>query len=277
MYFETLKIKNKHNNLLLTDIRYPKGTRNNLPLFIFAHGFKGFKDWGFFPYMLEKIVEAEVFCVGFNFSYNGIGDTDLTEFTRLDLFAKNTLSRELEDLDAIINYFDENKERFNKYDFENLILCGHSRGGGIAIIKASEDNRIKKLITLAAVSTFHRYTDKQKETWERKGYLEVLNTRTQQLMKMNYTFLKDLEKNKERLNIESAVKKINCPFLIIHGKEDLSVDFEEAIKLFEFSNKPTTKLITIENAGHTFGAAHPFLGTTPHLEKVIAEIINFII
>ncbi|MCX7834031.1 MAG: alpha/beta hydrolase fold domain-containing protein [Ignavibacteria bacterium] len=276
MILETIKIKNKRKSYLLTDIRYPENISENCPIFIFAHGFKGFKDWGCFPYMLEKIAETNVFCVSFNFSYNGIGETDLDEFTRLDLFAKNTLSRELEDLSAIIDYFDNNKENFKKYNFENLVLCGHSRGGGIAILKASVDKRVKKLITLSAVSTFHRYTEKQKEEWERKGYLEVLNTRTRQLMKMNYTFLEDLEKNRERLDIQQAVKKINCPFLIIHGTEDLSVDFSEAEELYRLSNKSTTKLIPIEKTGHTFGTVHPFLDTTPFLERVILEITNFI-
>ncbi len=275
MQLKTLRIKNKRGNNLLTDIRYPDEITDSLPLFIFAHGFKGFKDWGCFPYMLEKISEAGVFTVGFNFSYNGIGETDLTEFTRLDLFAKNTLTRELSDLGTVIDYFEANKDSYN-YNFDNLILAGHSRGGGIVIIKASEDKRVKKLITLAAVSTFGRYTQRQKEEWEQKGFLQVLNTRTQQLMRMNFSFIKDLEKNKERLDIESAVKRLNCPFLIIHGKEDLSVDYIEAQKLYGLSNKSTTKFVTIENTGHTFGATHPFSGTTPHLEKVISEILNFI-
>ncbi len=273
---KTIRIKNKHNNILLTDIRYPNNNSKNLPLLIFCHGFKGFKDWGGFPYMLEKISASGVFCVSFNFSYNGIGETDLTEFTRLDLFAKNTISRELDDLHAIINYFDENRNLYN-YDFNALTLMGHSRGGGVAIIKTAEDKRVNKLITLAAVSTFNRYTEERKKEWERKGYLGVLNTRTQQMMKINYSFLKDLEKNKKRFDIKNAVKKINCPFLIVHGKEDLSVDYSDALELYEVSNKTNTKLITIENTGHTFGVSHPFIGTTPYFETVISEIIKFII
>lgn len=275
MIYKTIKILNRHGNNLLTDIRYPESIKKKLPILIFVHGFKGFKDWGCFPYLLEKISEAGVFCVSFNFSYNGIGETDLTEFTRLDLFAKNTFTRELNDLESIINYFDDNKSNYD-YNFESLILIGHSRGGGIVILKTAEDARVKKLITLSSVSTFDRYTKDRKAEWERKGYLEVINTRTQQIMRMNYSLLKDLEKNKDRLDIKAAVKKINCPFLIIHGKEDLSVDCSEALELYNLSNKSKTKLLLIENTGHTYGAVHPFSGTNPHLEKVINAIKEFI-
>ena len=44
-----------------------------------------------------------------------------------------------------------------KADADKIILIGHSRGGGISIIKSFEDERIHGLITLASVDTLDRF------------------------------------------------------------------------------------------------------------------------
>jgi uncharacterized protein len=272
---KNIKIKNRYGDLISADLRFPDNISTKIPALIFCHGFKGFKDWGSFPYLLDKISHENIFTVSFNFSFNGVDNSlnNPVDFSRLDLFAQNTFSRELDDLDDIINYFFENKSSYY-FDPDNITLAGHSRGGGIAILKTAEDRRIKKLITLASVAEFNRYTEERKKRWKQVGYLEVLNTRTKQLMRMNYTFIEDLEKNYERLNIKRAMQNVLVPTLFIHGKQDLAVDYSDATTLYELSDK--SKLILYENTGHTFGAEHPFKGTNEYLEKVISDIIKWV-
>ncbi len=272
---ESLSIKNNSGYNINIDFRYLE-EQENLPLFIFCHGFKGFKDWGGFPYMFEKFAEAGLFTVSFNFSHNGVGESgeDLKNFTRLDLFAKNTFSKELDDLGNIIDFLEQNSNNYN-YDFSKLILAGHSRGGGIAILKSAEDKRISKLITLASVADFDRYSEQRKAEWKERGFVEVLNTRTKQLMRMDYTLIEDLEKNRLRLNIPKALEKINIPVLIIHGREDLAVDYSDAEMIYNTGDNSKRELILVENTGHTFGVVHPFEGSNPVFEKVISYCINF--
>ncbi len=246
-----------------------------LPLIIFCHGFNGFKDWGGFPYMMEKLAAPGFIAVSFNFSFNGVTKENPTEFTRLELFAQNTFSRELDDLKTVIDYFYSHSENFN-INKNKIALIGHSRGGGIAIIKASEDKRIKTLITLASISKFDRYTEEQKRKWKEKGFIEIENSRTKQMMRMNYSLIEDTIINKERLDIQKAISKINIPLLIIHGKEDLAVKYTSAQDLFENSNKSNTEINIIDNTGHTFGVVHPFRGTTKAFEKVIEKTVNFL-
>ena len=280
----SLKIKNKTGDNLTTDFRYPRLSQNGkLPLVILCHGFKGFKDWGCFPYMMEKIASEGNFCVSFNFSYNGAGEdeNDQSDFTRLNLFAENTFSRELDDLGSVIDFLFEHKSEYN-YDTGNVTLIGHSRGGGIAILKTAEDKRIKKLTVLSSVNNFDRYSDALKSKWKETGFFNVLNSRTNQMMRMNYTLMEDLEKNIERLDIQKAVTKITAPLLIIQGMQDLTVDYSNAEDLYtrhiekDKTNKEKTELILIENTGHTFGAVHPFQGTTKALEEVITLILDFL-
>lgn len=278
---KNFKIKDSSGDTLNIDLRYTESNKGKLPLLVFCHGFKGFKDWGCFPYMLDSISANNICCVSFNFSFNGVDNEkdNPALFDKLDLFAKNTFSRELDDLGDVIDWLESEQKNYN-YDFNNLTLAGHSRGGGIAILKTAEDSRIKKMITLASVAEFNRYGEETLKRWKEEGFIEALNTRTRQKMRMNYTLIEDLEKNRERLSIVNAMKRIKVPALIIHGKEDLAVDYSDAEVLLDAGSKKflsdSTALKLYEKTGHTFGAVHPFAGTTKALENVIRDIVSFI-
>ncbi len=281
---KNFKIKNSSGDILNIDLRYTENSNNKkkfcLPLLLFCHGFKGFKDWGCFPYMLDSISAKGIFCVSFNFSYNGVDNEkdNPVDFERLDLFAKNTFSRELDDLGDVIDWLESEQKNYN-FNFSDITLAGHSRGGGIAILKTAEDRRVKKMITLASVAEFNRYGEETLKRWKEEGFIEVLNTRTKQKMRMNYTLIEDLERYSERLSIIRAMERITVPSLIVHGTEDLAVDYSEAEVLLDAGNKKLLNITTLklyEKTGHTFGAVHPFAGTTKALENVISDIVSFV-
>lgn len=92
----------------------------------------------------------------------------------------------------MIDFLESNRDSY-EYDFDSLALLGHSRGG-ISILKAGEDERVKKLAVLASVNSFDRYSDVLKQKWKEAGFFEVLNSRTNQVMRMNYDLIDDLEK-----------------------------------------------------------------------------------
>jgi uncharacterized protein len=246
---------------------------SNAPCLILVHGFKGFKDWGFGPFIGKFLSDKGFFVLTFNFSHNGIGENP-TKFTELDKFAENTFSLEIEELsqliDAYLNGF------FGITENRKIGLIGHSRGGAISILTAKQKNEIGALAVWSSVSTFDRYSDRQKENWRKKGVFEVMNSRTKQVMRLNISLLEDLEKNKnDLLNIEKGIKKLNRPFLIIHGEQDLAVPLKEGEKLYEWSNKDLTKLVKIPAAGHTFDIAHPFQGTNSKFDKVLNNTLEF--
>lgn len=252
-----------------------KEKQSDSPLLIFAHGFKGFKDWGGFPYMMNKFAEAGFAAVSFDFSHNGTSAAVPQEFSRLDLFAENTHSIELEDLGAVIGHFYSNADRYN-IDKNRIALIGHSRGGGAVILKAASDKRIKAVVTLASVADVNRYTPEQKKKWRENGYIEIPNARTNQLMRMNVSFLDDIESNIDLLDIKAAAAKLRIPFLIIHGREDLAVKVSDAEALYNSADNGKTKLVIIENTGHTFGVEHPFKGTTKAFDEMINISISFL-
>jgi pimeloyl-ACP methyl ester carboxylesterase len=93
---------------------------------------------------------------------------------------------------------------------------------------------------------------------------------------MNLELLEDFERNTDKLNIKKAASALKIPFLIIHGKEDISVKPSEAEELYAAAPGDKTRLEIIENTGHTFGVVHPFAGTTPQFELVIEKTIGFL-
>ncbi len=98
------------------------------------------------------------------------------------------------------------------------------------MIKANEDTRVKKVITLAGVCDFGRRsaTIGDLEQWKKEGVKYVLNGRTKQQMPHFYQFYEDFIENEERLNIQKAVENLKIPHLIIHGDKDTSISMNEA-------------------------------------------------
>ena len=266
-------ILNVQNNNVLRITAFGIEHIKSAPCLIFVHGFKGFKDWGFGPYIGDYFSKKGFFVLTFNFSHNGVGDS-LTEFVELDKFAENTFSKEKDELKEIILAYDFGF--FGDSSNKGIGLIGHSRGGAISLLVGSESKDVKAVCAWSTVSDFNRYTDRQKEEWKKKGYLEVLNTRTKQRMRMNVSLLEDLENNKEgNLNIEQAVKNMNKPLLLVHGKNDLAVPVKEAEKLYDWSNKDLAELQIIAAAGHTFDIKHPFEGSNKKFDTVLKKTNNF--
>ena len=270
-------INGKHNKSIITDL-YFNQTNKQKPLVIFCHGYKGYKDWGAFDLMSSKFLKAGLALVKFNFSHNGCTLDQPIDFPDLVAFGNNNYTKELDDLNDVIDWV-QNYFKSNLFvNSNNICLLGHSRGGGICILKASRDQRIKKVITLASVCDFKKRTKaiSDLKDWKKTGVAYVLNRRTHQKMPHFYQFYEDLIANSEALNIEAATKQIQIPQLIIHGDSDSSVSIEEAQKLHIWN--PKSELRTVKNANHVFNTKHPwdFDIVSPEFFSMICLTVNFI-
>lgn len=262
------------DNEIITITAYINDNLFNGNAIIFVHGFKGFKDWGFVPYLGNYFADKGFLTITFNFSHNGIGK-NLSEFTELDKFSKNTISREVRELNEIT---DALYDDFFNLNFKGKVgYIGHSRGGAIAILNASKRTDISCVSLWASISHFNRYTQHQIEEWRKKGYLEVLNTRTKQIMKLDIALLNDIEKNADELNIKKAIENFKKPLLIVHGNQDMVVPVKEAQQLYEWSDKAHTEFFKIYGTGHTFDIVHPFNGINEKFKKVLEITSKFFI
>ena len=239
---------------------------------VICHGFKGFAHWAFFPYLARTLAQDGLTAITFDFSGSGIG-ADRESFTQAEAFAGNTFSRELEDLELVEDYARRKKWINGKFG-----MFGHSRGGGVAILFAApEGSNVNSLVTWAAISSPNRWSPEDTVTWRKRGYAEITNSRTGQVMRLGTELLDDVELyGKTKLNIQGAAGKIKVPWLIVHGTGDETVDSSEAEHLHSLS-KGISTLRLIERANHGFDATHPLGEVPPVLEKVVLETAKFFV
>lgn len=244
---------------------------------IFSHGFKGFKDWGPFNVVAKEFAKHNFVFIKLNFAFNGTTPSTPQDFTDLDAFGNNNFSKELDDLNTLLTFLEKEKSSDHNFDLENISLIGHSRGGGISILKGGTDKRIKKIVAWNSVNEFGKYlTGKQIEEWKQNGVIYLPNLRTGQQMPLYIQLYNDTQNKFDYLNIKTAIQRLNKSLLIIHGKEDETVDVNDAIEMQSWNNN--TELILIENANHTFNTDHPYQSEnlTPEFSQAVQEAIAFL-
>ena len=229
--------------------RDPAREGEERPVAVLVHGFKGFMDWGFFPYLSRRLAAAGFVVVSMNTSGSGIGDDPL-EMDDEDAFFRDSYSRQLEDI-ARVRAF---ARALPGVAPSREVLLGHSRGGGMAVVSASEQAPAA-LVTWAAIDDADRFDEATKARWRADGHLEVPNARTGQVHRMGLGGLEDFERNRERLDIQAAARRLEVPLLAVHGLEDATVPSEAAVTLSGLA--PRGEALLIEGADHGFGATHP--------------------
>jgi dienelactone hydrolase len=110
----------------------PGGRR---PLIVVCHGFLGYKRWGFFPYLSDRLAAAGFDVLTMSFSLNGVDEaTGLLD--RPEAFARNTVSAEIADLAGVLAYIGSGALTRDGIGGGPLGLFGHSRGGAVALLAA---------------------------------------------------------------------------------------------------------------------------------------------
>lgn len=250
---------------MLIDVTYDDALKN-APVVIFAHGFKGFKDWGTHNLVARYFAQNGFKYLKFNFSHNGTTPDNPLDFTDLMAFSENTFSIELEDLDTIIDFACSGS---GMAVASGVYLIGHSMGGGISIIKSAEDSRIKKLVTMASISSFYNLWPEEIEIqWRLQGVIYMPNKRTGQQMPLKSTLLDDLDKHPKRLDILMRAQKVKQPWLLMQGDADPTIPLSHAEELY--AANPDAEFIVVPGADHTFGGSHPYLS-----DELPASLVTF--
>jgi uncharacterized protein len=266
----SVRLVGRDGGPLRVDVRSGARPGAARPAVVICHGFKGFKDWGFFPRAAERLALAGFTAASFNFSGSGVGD-DGESFDELERWGHQTVSGDLADLATVVDYVAAEGAPW-------IGLLGHSRGGGTAILHAARDNRVKALVTWAAVCRYLRWPEDDVEQWRRDGRLDVVNSRTGQVLPVFRDLLDDLETHGSgTLDIVAAASRVRVPWLIVHGTADESVSTEDARRLSSASRSGcgTSELLLVEAAGHTFGVRHSWVGSSPEFDRVLARTVEF--
>lgn len=266
MNYSSVKKKNgsvpsKENLPIYYDLYIPVTTQTRaFPIILFLHGFKGFKNWGAFPDACEHIARKGFCVVSFNLSKNGVGKSML-EFDEPELFRKQTLSSDLDDVGSVIEHLKTGKLTSDQVTMNTDIIgmVGHSRGGHTAVAAAAEYPGIYCLVTWSAVSDYNkRWSDEMINDWATQGFTDIVNSRTGQILPLDKIVYDDAIEHADRLMAIKRVKELHIPVLFAAGKDDEAVPYSESKKLFRACPSEEKELLLIEDAGHTFGTSHPF-------------------
>lgn len=248
------------------------GRSSPRPAVVTVHGFKGFKEWGMWPSFGDRLARAGFTAVSLNLSGSGVDARG--DFVYSERFGHNTFSAELEDLDRVVAAL--YRGELEVAGPSSLGVVGHSRGGGIAILHAAHDPRVRALVTWAAISTVERWQPLEKRRWREEGVHEITNSRTGQVLPLYTDVLDDIERNSDALDIEAAARSLKIPWLLVHGTADEAVSLVEAEALATAGDRNYLEFISIDGAGHTFGAVHPWEGSNPALDRAFDATLAFL-
>ena len=236
---------------------------------VLCHGFKGFGRFSFFPYLAEQLADAGFNAVSFDFSGSGVGE-DRERFTEQDAFYSNTFTKELHDLEAVIAEATRRGWIGSRFG-----LFGFSRGGGIVILRAARDERVGALVTWSSISTINRWPAEEIDAWRERGYAEVTNSRTGDVLRVGTALIDEIEHAEERgLDIQEAAARVKAPWLIVHGTSDETVNMHEARQLHSASGN-RAELALVERANHGYNAKHGVAVVTPELDSATKRTVRF--
>lgn len=250
------------------DLEIPEQFNGTIILFI--HGYKGFKDWGAWNLLQQAFTNSGFGFCKFNLSHNGGTVENPIDFPDLEAFANNRYSYELFDVEQLIELLSK------QFPDAKIVLMGHSRGGGIALL-CSNKPQVKAIITLAAISSIKsRFSNTNLiEKWKSDGVRYEENSRTNQQMPLYFTYYTDFLENQEHLDIENQCKNATIPMLHFHGSNDEAVALEEGKEIAAWT---TNELIILENSNHTFETTHPWKHQTlsPALQQIVKKSTDFL-
>jgi pimeloyl-ACP methyl ester carboxylesterase len=236
------------------------------PAVVICHGFKGFKDWGYFPHLAARLARAGVTAVSFNFSGSGVGP-DGESFSEPERFGHATFSKDLEDVATVVAALCDGSLAAGLATPTGLGMFGHSRGGAVALLYTAAEPRVAALVTWAAIGSLRRWDEATIAKWREEGRTDVVNMRTGDVLPLYTDVLDDIDANSGgRLDLMGAAAAVRAPWLIVHGADDEAVAPSDAEKLHG-ANRGAAQLQVIAGGTHTLGARHPWAGSTPELDR----------
>jgi dienelactone hydrolase len=244
------------------------------PLVVVCHGFLGYKRWGFFPYLSDRLAAAGFDVLTMSFSLNGVEEaTGLLD--RPGEFARNTVSAEIADLARVLAYVRSGALVRDGIGGGPLGLFGHSRGGAVALIAAGALPEVRSFVTWSTLGTLDRYTERRKTAWKRDGALVFHDPRATGPLRLDYSYYEDIDAHRQAFDIPRAAAALAAPHLMVHGERDAAVTLREARALLSAPRGAETRFEIIRGAGHAFNVTHPMRRPPAALERAVGLTLDW--
>ena len=184
---------------------------------VIGHGVTGNKDRPFLVALAEGLNNAGI--TNLRFSFAGNGDSE-------GKFTDANISKEVEDLGAVLDALEDADRRSNK-----ICYIGHSMGGAVGVLRTSQDERIRLLISLAGMVRTKKFAETEfGEEMPGQGFMWDEPTCPLSQAYMDDLFTID--------TVEDLAVGIRVPWLLVHGTEDDVVLIDDSETIFEKANSP---------------------------------------
>ena len=231
------EIKNGHGERL--DYAFHEGERGAKNIVVLGHGVTGNKDRPFIMALAEGLAAVGIPALRFSFSGNGASE---------GRFIDSTISKEVDDLCVVL-------DRLKDYA---ICYVGHSMGGAVGVLRASEDSRIQLLVSLAGMVHTKAFAQREfGDVTPDEGFMW-----DEPDCPLSQVYMDDLT----QINtVVDRAPQITVPWLLVHGDEDDIVPIEDSHDILERVDGQA-QLITLEGASHVFSDEY----TPVMVEKVVA-------
>lgn len=235
------EIKNDQGEKL--DYTFHEGAADGRQLVVIGHGVTGNKDRPFVVALSETLSKAGIPVLRFSFSGNGDSE---------GRFVDSTISKEVSDLGAVLDAVATGNK--------DLCYVGHSMGGAVGVIRAAEDSRIKRLISLAGMVDTAGFAQREFGDVEPdKG-----NMWDDEDCPLSKSYMDDLTGIG---SVAEYASKITVPWLLVHGTEDDVVTIQDSKDILAKAGS-NASLVEITGSDHVFNGEA--------CEKMIATVKDWL-
>lgn len=249
---------------------------------LLAHGFKGYKDYGFIPVLAKRLAEELPIAVHrFNFSHSGVG-ADPSTFERPDLFERDTWNKQVADLAALVSAVRAG-EASESPNNAPIVLLGHSRGGVSCLLAAGRWFRDgggiapAAIITMSAPSMTNTMSDEEQRSMRERGYAVTTSSRTGQELRIGRAWLQEQEQAPADHDMLGLCQHIRCPVLAVHGEDDPTVPAECADEIVRACPDGTTaRIIGGDHVYNTPNPADPDAPPSQPLAELTMRVSGFL-
>lgn len=223
------------------DYTFHQGHAGEKVIVVIGHGVTGNKDRPSLVALAEALSQDGIPTLRMSFSGNGDSE---------GRFEDSTISKEVEDLGSVIDALDGWK----------VLYVGHSMGGAVGVLRASNDTRIIGLVSLAGMVHTEAFTQREfSDVTPDEGCMWDEPT-----CPLSQTYRDDMSAIG---TVAPQAVSIRVPWLLVHGTEDDVVLMQDSLDIFKRANEPK-QLIQIEGADHVF-SEH-----TPDMVRIVREWIR---